>query len=292
MTEQNKNVIIGFIGIGVMGKSMVSHLMEAGYETHIYTRTKEKAEELLKKGAIWEDSPGEIASVCDVIITIVGYPKDVEEVYLAENGILAHCRPGSMVIDMTTSSPQLAASIYEKAKIKGIKALDAPVSGGDIGAKSASLSIMVGGDKDVFKSAKPIFEAMGQNIVYQGEAGSGQHCKMANQIIIASTMMGVSEAVRYAEKSGLNPQTVLESIETGAAGSWSLSNLAPRMIKGDFEPGFYVKHFIKDMNIALESCEKIKLKAHGLALAKSLYDELAKAGGEEFGTQALYKNYK
>ncbi len=292
MTEENKNTIIGFIGIGVMGKSMASHLMEAGYETHLYTRTKERAEELLEKGAIWEDSPGEVASVCDIIITIVGYPKDVEEVYLAENGILAHCRSGSMVIDMTTSSPQLAAEIYEKAKAKGIKALDAPVSGGDIGAKAASLSIMVGGDRDVFETAKPIFGAMGKNIVYQGEAGSGQHCKMANQIVIASTMMGVCEAVRYAEKSGLSPQTVLESIETGAAGSWSLSNLAPRMIDGDFEPGFYVKHFIKDMTIALNSCENINLKAHGLSLAKSLYDELADAGGEDYGTQALYKNYK
>lgn len=292
MTEVIRDTIIGFIGTGVMGKSMASNLMEAGYEIHLYNRTKERAEELLKKGAIWEDSPGQVASVCDVIITIVGYPKDVEEVYLSENGILAHCRSGSTVIDMTTSSPQLAVDIYEKAKAKNINALDAPVSGGDIGARSASLSIMVGGDKDVFETSKPIFDVMGKNIVYQGQAGSGQHCKMANQIVIASTMMGVCEAVRYAEKAGLSPETVLESIESGAAGSWSLSNLAPRIINKDFEPGFYVKHFIKDMNIALESCDKINLNAQGLSLAKSLYDELAAAGGAEYGTQALYKNYK
>ncbi len=282
---------VGFIGIGVMGKSMVSHLMNGGYPTNISTRTKSKAEELLQKGAIWKQSPAEVASSSDIIITIVGYPKDVEEVYLGDRGILAHAKRGSLVIDMTTSSPELAVKISEKAREQGIDALDAPVSGGDIGARDARLSIMVGGDRDAFERAKPLFELMGKNIVYQGQAGSGQHCKMANQIAIASTMMGVCESIRYAEKAGLQPETVLQSIEAGAAGSWSLSNLAPRMIKGDFEPGFFVKHFIKDMAIALESCDNIDLQAAGLALAKSMYDELAETGKEDRGTQVLYTYY-
>lgn len=292
MPQQTQNTVIGFIGIGVMGKSMVSHLMEAGYEAHIYTRTKATAEPLLEKGAIWEESPGKVAAAADITITIVGYPHDVEEVYLSEDGILSNATEENIVIDMTTSSPQLAGQIYEKAKEKGVASLDAPVSGGDVGAKNGTLSIMVGGDKATFDTVLPIFSIMGQNIVYQGPAGSGQHCKMANQIAIASTMMGVCESIRYAEKAGLDPATVLQSIETGAAGSWSLSNLAPRMIKGDFDPGFYVKHFIKDMNIALESSQDIGLSAEGLSLAKSLYDQIAKAGGEDLGTQALYKNYK
>ncbi|MGW8193462.1 MAG: NAD(P)-dependent oxidoreductase [Desulforhopalus sp.] len=282
---------IGFIGIGVMGKSMASHLVTGGFKTHIFTRTKSKAEKLLGDGAIWQGSPGEVAAAADVIITIVGYPHDVEEVYLGEDGILANCRRGNIVIDMTTSSPQLAAQIYDKARSIGVSALDAPVSGGDIGAREAKLSIMAGGDRETFDTVLPLFQLMGKNIVYQGKAGSGQHCKMANQIAIASTMMGVCESIRYAEKAGLDPQTVLQSIENGAAASWSLSNLAPRMIGGDFAPGFYVKHFIKDMRIALESCDNIGLSASGLALAKSLYDQLADKGGEEFGTQALYKMY-
>ena len=292
MIVNNQETVIGFIGIGVMGKSMASNLMEAGFQTHIYNRTKSKADDLIVRGAVWQDSPAQVAAASDVIITIVGYPKDVEEVYLGENGILPNCKKGNIVIDMTTSSPELAAKIYKEAKKVDVDALDAPVSGGDIGARDAALSIMVGGNQEVFEVVKPLFEAMGKNIVYQGEAGSGQHCKMANQIAIASSIMGVCEAVRYAEKAGLSPQTVLASIESGAAGSWSLSNLAPRMIKGDFEPGFYVKHFIKDMGIALESCGNIGLQAHGLKLAKSLYDELAANGGEDKGTQALYNNYK
>ena len=292
MDNNKQQKIIGFIGIGVMGKSMVSHLMQAGYEAHIYTRTKKTAESLLNKGAIWEVSPGKVAAAADVIITIVGYPQDVEEVYLSEDGILANCSSGNIVIDMTTSSPKLAQKIYQAAKDKGVSSLDAPVSGGDVGAKNGTLSIMVGGDEAAYKTVIPIFELMGKNIVYQGAAGSGQHCKMANQIAIASNMMGVCESIRYAEKAGLDPATVLKSIETGAAGSWSLSNLAPRMIGGDFDPGFYVKHFIKDMTIALESTKDIGLSAKGLALAKSLYDELAEDGGENLGTQALYKNYK
>lgn len=283
---------IGFIGLGVMGKSMVSHLMRAGYTTTIFTRTKVKAGDLLDQGAVWSENPGQVAANSDVVITIVGYPHDVEEVYFGEQGIIENSDQGSIVIDMTTSSPELAKKIYDYSKKKGISALDAPVSGGDIGARDAALSIMVGGDKETFEKVLPLFQLMGKNIVYQGQAGAGQHCKMANQIAIASNVMGVCEAMRYAEKAGLDPQIVLSSIEAGAAGSWSLSNLAPRMIQGDFEPGFFVKHFIKDMGIALESCGQLDLDAHGLKLAKQLYDKLAGSGLEEKGTQVLYSLYK
>ncbi len=292
MAMEDKMPSVGFIGIGVMGKSMVSHLMDGGYPTTISTRTKTKASDLLRKGAAWGENPAEIAATSDIVITIVGYPEDVEEIYLGDEGIIAHAKEGSLLIDMTTSSPALAKKIYAAAKEKGIDALDAPVSGGDIGAQDARLSIMVGGEKEPFERAKPLFELMGKNIVYQGEAGSGQHCKMANQIAIASTMIGVCESIRYAEKAGLLPETVLQSIEAGAAGSWSLSNLAPRMINKDFAPGFFVKHFIKDMTIALQSCEDIGLKAAGLSLAKSMYDELAEDGQEDKGTQVLYTYYK
>jgi 3-hydroxyisobutyrate dehydrogenase len=284
--------VIGFIGLGVMGKSMASHLLQNGYQLNIYTRTREKAAELLEQGCVWQDNPALLAASSDVVITMVGYPHDVEEVYFNDDGLLQNCRPASVLVDMTTSSPELAVRIYEAAQEKGVGALDAPVSGGDVGARQAALSIMVGGDNDVFARILPIFKCMGKNIVHQGQAGSGQHCKMANQIAIASTMMGVCESIRYAEKAGLNPETVLQSIEAGAAGSWSLSNLAPRMIKDDFAPGFYVKHFIKDMTIALQSAERIGLKPSGLALAKSLYDKLAAEGGEDLGTQALYTQYK
>lgn len=283
--------VIGFIGTGVMGKSMVSHLLNSGYAVNIYTRTREKAEDLLQQGAVWCEC-AQLAVKSDIIITMVGYPQDVEEVYFGESGLIKNCKKGSVLIDMTTSSPKLAARIYAEAAELGIDALDAPVSGGDIGARQATLSIMVGGEKKIFDDMLPLFQVMGKNIVYQGNAGSGQHCKMANQIAIASTMMGVCESIRYAEKAGLDPQTVLQSIEAGAAGSWSLSNLAPRMIAGDFEPGFFVKHFIKDMGIALESAENIGLTAHGLALARSLYEKLAQDGGENMGTQALYTLYK
>ncbi len=291
MAVTAENTVIGFIGLGVMGNSMVSHLMEKGYQAHVFTRTKAKAEEVLQKGAVWQDSPAEVARKANVIITIVGYPADVEVVYFGSEGIIDNCGKGSTVIDMTTSSPELAKKIFEEAGIKGISALDAPVSGGDIGAREARLSIMVGGQEDTFLEMMPLFEIMGKNIVYQGPAGSGQHCKMANQIAIAANMLGVCESICYAEKAGLDPDTVLKSISAGAAGSWSLSNLAPRMIQGDFDPGFYIKHFIKDMGIALQSAEQMGFKAPGLALAKSLYDKLADQGCEDLGTQALYKYY-
>ena len=280
---------IGFIGTGVMGKSMAGHLMKAGHPVHVYTRTKEKANDLLDNGAHWADTPKDIAQNCDVIITMVGYPTDVEEVYLGTDGLIEHAKEGSYLIDMTTSSPQLAQKIEKAAAEKHLAALDAPVSGGDIGARDAKLSIMVGGDESAFKELLPIFSKMGTNVVYQGKAGSGQHTKMCNQIAIASGMIGVCEAILYAEKAGLNPETVLKSIESGAAGSWNLSNLGPRMLKGDFAPGFYVKHFIKDMTIALNSAEEMGLMTPGLSLAKKLYEELAEMGEEDRGTHALYK---
>lgn len=282
---------IGFIGIGVMGKSMARHLMEGGYTVHIYTRSKEKAAELIETGAQWEGTVAELAGKCQVVFTIVGFPADVEEVYLGESGLLNNLSPGSYAIDMTTSRPDLAARIAKEATEKGLSALDAPVSGGDIGARNAQLSIMVGGEKEAFDAVRPLLALMGKNIVYQGKAGAGQHTKMCNQIAIAAGMMGVCEAVAYAKSAGLDPQTVLKSIESGAAGSWSLSNLAPRIINGDFEPGFYVKHFIKDMTIAVESAEDMGLDVPGLKLARQLYEKLAAEGGEDNGTQALYKLY-
>ena len=242
--------VVGFVGIGVMGKSMAAHLLKAGYRLNVYNRTKSKAAELLDDGALWQESPGQLAAASDVIITMIGTPEDVRDVYLGKGGILKSAKEGSLVIDMTTSSPQLADEIYQEAERVGVFSLDAPVSGGDIGAKNGTLSIMVGGDEQTFEAARPLFEIMGENIVFPGTAGSGQHCKMANQIAVASTMMGVCEALQYSKKAGLSPETVLASIEAGAAGSWTLSNLGPRMINGEFGPGFYVKHFSKDRNIA------------------------------------------
>lgn len=287
-----RNTIIGFIGIGVMGRSMAGHLLNAGYSLVVYSRTKEKAMELIEKGVEWVETPKEVAEKANVVFTIVGYPVDVEEVYFGENGLLPNAQEGSVMIDMTTSAPSLAVKIYEEAKRRGIQTIDAPVSGGDVGAKEAKLSIMVGGEKDVFEAVYPLLQHLGTNIVYQGNPGAGQHTKMCNQIAIASNMIGVCEAIIYAEKAGLDPETVLKSITTGAAGSWSLSNLAPRMLKGNFEPGFYIKHFIKDMKIALDEAERMDMPVPGLALAKSLYEQLALNGEENSGTQALYKYWK
>lgn len=283
------NPTIGFIGTGVMGKSMAGHLMDAGYKVLVYNRTKSRAKDLLAKGALWKETPKELAVASDVVITMIGYPHDVEEVYLGEDGLINHAGPGTVLIDMTTSTPSLARRIAEEGEKKGIFVLDAPVSGGDIGAQNATLAIMVGGKEEVFQAVRPIFEVMGKNIIRQGDAGAGQHTKMCNQIVIASTMMGVCEAVVYAEKAGLDPELVLQSISTGAAGSWSLSNLAPRMINGDFAPGFYIKHFVKDMGIALSEAEAMGFYAPGLELAKSLYQRLIDMGEGESGTQALYK---
>lgn len=283
---------IGFIGTGVMGKSMAHHLIKAGYALHVYTRTKEKANELIQEGAIWESTVAELTNASDVVITMIGTPADVEEVYFGKNGIIENAKPGTYIIDMTTSKPSLAIEIYEKAKVKGIYALDAPVSGGDVGAKNAKLAIMVGGDEEAFEKMTPIFNIMGENIILQGEAGAGQHTKMVNQISIAPAMIGLCEALMYAEKAGLDPESVLGSISTGAAGSWSLSNYAPRMIKGDFAPGFAIKHYIKDMKIALESAQEMNLSTPGLSLALEMYEALAKRGWEESGIHALIKYFE
>ncbi|MBA9025055.1 NAD(P)-dependent oxidoreductase [Peribacillus huizhouensis] len=292
MAHLSETAKVGFIGTGVMGKSMVSNLLRAGFNVTVYNRTKEKAADLLKAGASWADSPKELAKQTNVIISIVGYPSDVEEIYLGEEGIIHFAEVNTILIDMTTSTPTLAQKIAACAKEKGMYSLDAPVSGGDIGARDGKLAIMVGGEQEIFNKVSDIFEVLGTNIVYQGESGSGQHTKMCNQIAIASNMIGVTEAIIYAKKAGLNPDTVLKSIANGAAGSWSLSNLAPRMIQGDFEPGFYIKHFLKDMKIALEEADRMNLQLPGLTLAKSLYDQLVEAGEEDRGTQALYKYYQ
>jgi 3-hydroxyisobutyrate dehydrogenase len=288
---QVKKVPVGFIGVGVMGKSMAGHILRAGFPVAVFSRTKQKAAELLGTGATWCDSAGEVARQSHVIITIVGFPTDVEQVYFGSTGILAHAAKGSVVIDMTTSSPDLAQRIYREAREKGVAALDAPVSGGDRGAREAQLSIMVGGDAAAMESVLPILQCMGKNIVLQGPAGSGQYTKMANQIAIASGMLGVCEALAYSKKAGLDPTTVLKSIGPGAAGSWSLTNYGPRIIAGNYDPGFYVKHFIKDLKIAIESAGRLNLDLPGLALAKAMYERLAAKGGEDFGTHALYKLY-
>lgn len=281
---------IGFIGLGVMGASMASLLLGGGYELTVFNRTKEKAELLLAKGAKWAETPAEVAASSEVVITIVGYPKDVEDVYLGPNGIL-ETKKGGYVVDMTTSSPILAKRIFKEAKAKGIAALDAPVSGGDIGARNGQLVIMVGGERQAFNELKPIFELMGRTIRYFGEAGSGQYTKMVNQIAIASGMVGVAEAVAFAKKAGLDVTEVIETISGGAAASWTLSNLAPRMVRGDTAPGFFIKHIIKDMKIALECAEEMHLEMPGLTLAKRLYDQLSARGMEECGTQTLIQWY-
>jgi 3-hydroxyisobutyrate dehydrogenase len=282
---------IGFIGTGVMGGSMAGHLLKAGYALTVFNRTKSKAENLLSAGAKWADTPAEVARNAEVVLTIVGDPADVEAIYLGPEGILAQAEAGTLVVDMTTSSPDLAETLYQKGKEKGIEVLDAPVSGGDSGAREGTLSIMVGGDRNTFDSARQLLEILGPNIVYQGEAGNGQRTKMANQIAIAGGMLGVCEAVIYAQRSGLDPETVLQSIQGGAAGSWSLTHLAPRMLEGDFAPGFFVKHFVKDLKIALESAEKASLDLPALELALQQYEKLMARGDQDKGTQALVGLY-
>ena len=279
---------ICWVGTGVMGSSMLGHLIDAGHECTVYTRTKEKAEPLLAKGAIWADSPAEAAKDADLAGTIVGMPADVEEVILGNRGILQELNSNTILVDFTTSSPALAKKIANVAKQRNISAMDAPVSGGDVGAKNGTLSIMVGGEKEAFDKALPILELLGKTIEYQGPAGSGQHTKMVNQILITGTMIGICEALLYAKNSGLDPAQVLKSVSGGAAASWSLSNLAPRIIEGDFEPGFYVEHFIKDMEIALAEAEAMKLDLPGLELVHTLYVCLREElGMGRKGTQAL-----
>ena len=282
---------IAFIGTGVMGRSMAGHLQKAGHALHVHNRTREKASALVEAGATWHDSAGSAAAAAEVVITILGFPVDVESSYLGAGGIVERTRPSALLIDMTTSSPVLARRIAAAAAERGLAALDAPVSGGDIGAREARLVIMVGGDTAAYVRAKPLFDLMGTNIALLGGPGAGQHCKMANQIAVAVGMVAWCEALAYARKAGLDPSAVHASISGGAAGSWAMTNLAPRALGDNFAPGFYVKHILKDMRIALESAAELKLELPGLAGAKKLYDQVAARGWEDCGTQALYRLY-
>ena len=279
---------IGWIGTGVMGKSMCAHILNAGYQIYVYNRTKEKAKELVDKGANWCSNPREVAEKSDIVFTIVGFPNDVEEVYLGENGILKSVKSGSIIIDMTTSEPSLAQKIYNKAKKIGVSSLDAPVSGGDVGAKNGKLAIMIGGDKETYERILPFFELMGENIAYMGKEGAGQHTKMSNQILIASTMIGTIESLLYAYKAGNDLDEVINVIGKGAAGCWSINNLGPRIAKGNFDPGFFIKHFVKDMGIALKEARLMNLSLPGLALAYQFYMYAMALGFENLGSQGLY----
>lgn len=278
---------IGWIGTGVMGAHMCGHLMKKGFSATVYNRSKAKAEGLVAAGATWASTPKELAERSDVIFSIVGFPADVREVILGAQGALAGAKAGSILVDMTTSEPSLAVEIAAAAKGRGVHSVDAPVSGGDVGAREARLSIMVGGEKDVVDALRPCFEAMGKTILHQGGPGAGQHTKMVNQTLIASNMVGVCEAMLYAYKAGLDLNRVLESVTPGAAGSWSLSNLAPRMIANNFDPGFFVEHFIKDMGIALAEANRMGIALPGMALAKQLYEALKAQGHGRDGTHAL-----
>jgi 3-hydroxyisobutyrate dehydrogenase len=278
---------IGWIGTGVMGKSMCGHLITAGFPTTVYSRTKEKAEALLAAGASWVATPADVAGRSDVIFTMVGFPQDVRDVYFSENGVLKGARPGALLVDMTTTEPTLAREIQARAVERGCDAVDAPVSGGDVGARNQSLSIMVGGDKGAVERVMPLFQILGKNIVHQGGPGAGQHTKMCNQIVIAGTMIGVCESLVYAYRAKLNPESMLQSIRSGAAGCWTLENLAPRVLKGNFDPGFIVEHFIKDMGIALSEAQRMRLAMPGLALVHQLYLALQAQGHGRRGTHAL-----
>lgn len=279
---------IGWIGTGLMGKPMAHHLVKSGYTVHVNNRTKIKAQTLIEAGCQWFETPVELAKNSEIIITIIGYPKDVEEVYFGENGIFKGLKPGTILVDMTTTKPSLAKAIAEKAKQHQCNFIDAPVSGGEIGAINGTLSIMMGGDKNSVDEVLPIFEVFGKNMMYQGDAGAGQHTKMCNQITIAGTMIGVCEALIYAKKSGLDLSTMLQSISKGAAGCWTLDVLAPKVANNDFAPGFMVEHFIKDLGIALEEAETMQLSLPGLALAKQLYLSVQAMGKGREGTQSLY----
>jgi 3-hydroxyisobutyrate dehydrogenase len=283
------NSKIGFIGTGVMGASMASHLQNAGHQLFVHNRTASKAQALVNAGANFCGTPREVAENATITFLIVGYPQDVESTILGENGALAGAKPGSTIVDMTTSQPSLAKRIYEAAKAKGVDSLDAPVSGGDIGARNATLAIMAGGDEEAFNRTLPFFETMGKTIAYFGPAGSGQHAKMANQILVAGNMIGAVESLLYANRAKLDLEKVIQTIGSGAAASWTINNLGPRIVKGDFQPGFYIKHFVKDMGIALEEARQMQLCLPGLALANQFYQAAIAQGLENLGTQGLYK---
>lgn len=282
---------VGFVGVGVMGKSMVRNLMKKGFDVSIYTRTKSKVEDVISEGAKWCDTVKECAQGQDAVITIVGFPKDVEEVYFGENGIIENVPVGSYIIDMTTTSPKLDQRIYEAAKARGVHGLDAPVSGGDVGAQKGTLAIMVGGDKEDFEACLPIFQAMGTNIVYEGPSGAGQHCKMANQIALSGTLASCCEALTYAKAVGLDPRTMMDTISTGAAGSWQMSNNGYKMLVDDYKPGFFVAHYIKDMKLAVEELSDRGKSLPILNEVLSMFEELSADGGDRLGTQALIQVY-
>jgi 3-hydroxyisobutyrate dehydrogenase len=278
---------VGWIGTGVMGRWMCGHLLAKGYQATVYNRSRDKARPLLDQGAAWADSPRAVAERADVVFAIVGFPRDVREVFLGPDGALAGSRAGTVLVDMTTSEPSLARTIAEAAKAKGVYAIDAPVSGGDVGARNAALSIMVGGEGEVVEAVRPLLECMGKTIVHQGPAGAGQHTKMVNQILIATTMIGVCEALLYGYKAGLDLKTVLQSVGGGAAASWSLNTLGPRILDRNFDQGFFVEHFVKDMGIALQEAKQMNLALPGLALANQLYLAVQAQGYGRKATQAL-----
>jgi len=282
---------VGFVGTGVMGAAVAGHLMDAGFAMRVHNRTRSKASALEDRGAVWCDTPGETAAGADAVITMVGFPSDVEATYLGEGGLVQSAPPKTLLVDMTTSSPALATRIARAAAARGLDVLDAPVSGGDVGARNATLTIMAGGDERAFERARPLFEAVGKTIALHGGPGAGQHCKMANQIAIAASMFGLAECLAYARAAGLDPQRVIETLSGGSAQSWTLSNYGPRVLSGDFAPGFYVKHFVKDLRIALVEAEAMRVALPGLELAKRLYETLASGGGSELGTQALWLLY-
>ncbi|MBD15878.1 MAG: oxidoreductase [Planctomycetaceae bacterium] len=287
MTYQPSGTRIGWIGTGVMGASMCGHLIEAGYTATVFSRTRSKAEPLLERGASWAESPREVAEQSDIVFSIVGFPSDVREVVLGPQGVLAGSQAGNVFVDMTTSDPSLAVEISQTAAERNVSSVDAPVSGGDVGARNGALSIMIGGDQQTVEALAPCWEAMGSTWVWQGGPGAGQHTKMVNQTLIASGMVGVCEGLLYGYRAGLDLDKVMQSVASGAAGSWSLSNLGPRVIVGNFDPGFYVEHFIKDMGIALAESRQMNLKLPGLELAEGLYQELAAQGHSRKGTHAL-----
>ncbi len=280
---------IGWIGTGVMGTSMCHHLMAAGFSMTVFTRTRQKAKSLIESGAEWAETPRAVAQNSDVVFSIVGFPCDVREVHLGDQGTLAGCVPGKVLVDMTTSQPSLAVEINDAAAAMEVLSIDAPVSGGDVGARNGSLSIMIGGDKDIVAALNPCWEAMGNTVIHQGPAGSGQHTKMVNQTLIATNMIGVCEALIYAYRAGLDLETVMQSVSSGAAGSWSLSNLGPRIIENNFDPGFFVEHFIKDMGIALSEARQMGLSLPGLAMAHQFYLAVEAQGNGRLGTHALHK---